>query len=241
MFAVSGAITTRSKRSRCGYGPRPGPRRASARKVSAVTKRSAPGVSTGTTSCPALTSSRQARPPCRPQFPRSRPRAHAPWPNCAWRSWSPKACAMNLFDDAGWLDRTHPRQAGFEWAQARLAEHSARACTNCRRPAHLSVPLRARKRRAPGRHLGNADARDPTASTSCARRLHPSRAARTAPISRQYVGGAGAGPTRLESPAPACRGPARQRQADDPLGTTLGREPLVSAAKTPPTTGKASV
>ncbi len=39
--------------------PPPGGRRASARNVSAVTKRSAPGVTSGTTSCPAFTSRRQ--------------------------------------------------------------------------------------------------------------------------------------------------------------------------------------
>ena len=56
--AVSGAITSRSARARCGYGSTLGDLRASAKKVSARTKRSEPRVGSGSTSWPALTSSR---------------------------------------------------------------------------------------------------------------------------------------------------------------------------------------
>ncbi len=58
VFAVSGAITSRSARSRCGYGSSLWDLRARAKKVSARTNRSAPRVGSGSTSCPALTRSR---------------------------------------------------------------------------------------------------------------------------------------------------------------------------------------
>src|SRR5579884_133459 len=58
VLAVHGATTSKSARVRCGYRSSACPRRASAANVAAVTSRSAPGVRSGTTSWPALTSSR---------------------------------------------------------------------------------------------------------------------------------------------------------------------------------------
>ena len=58
VFAVSGATTSRSARRRCGYGSSLRAFRASAKKVSAETNRSAEAVTSGYTSWPARTSSR---------------------------------------------------------------------------------------------------------------------------------------------------------------------------------------
>ena len=59
VLAVHGATTRRSARVRWRYTSSSGGRRASARNVSAVTNRSAPGVTSGTTSWPPFTSRRQ--------------------------------------------------------------------------------------------------------------------------------------------------------------------------------------
>ncbi len=58
VWAVSGATTSRSARCRWGYGSVGCSRRARAKSVSAVTKRSAPRVGSGKTSCPSRTSRR---------------------------------------------------------------------------------------------------------------------------------------------------------------------------------------
>src|SRR5918992_2137367 len=58
VLAVHGATTSRSARRRWGYGSSAAGRRARAANVFARTNRSAPGVTTGTTSWPRLTSRR---------------------------------------------------------------------------------------------------------------------------------------------------------------------------------------
>ena len=148
---------------------------------------------------------------------------------------------MNLLDDEGWLERTHPpAREGFDWKRKRVAGDQIGASLYELGPGQRTFPsATAWGMTSCWWSSPPANASRPGRQTSSPRRLHPlpERAGRGS-SARQYVGRAGAFPVRLRLRAPAGGRPAGQRQADDPAaGTRVGQEGLWFRAQTPPTTG----